>query len=559
MDRSIPNFRYRGLEFHNDRMWKWGSVARALDFMEKYDMNMLIFHQNDLLDAIVLPQKYFSEEEMWEYWPVRYCTVDTRCTYINKVISEARKRKIDFYFEVKEIWYPENILEKFPGLRNEQGHICPTDPFWMSFLAEKTEELLRKVPDLSGIIVSPATRESKVSISANQCNCRRCQNTTEDAWYAAYIETLYRKLKKAGKRLIVRDFSYSVHSQDALLKACEDIGDDIILALKCVPHDFWPTFPNNPAVTRQTRLEKWIEYDTWGQYCGQGILPCSLIEDIISRHRFCLENGSTGIWYRTDWEALDECSNFNTLNMVNLIGATMHAKDPSCTPEEIFREWCRYGLSSGLTEESVMQPPVIPSADTAWDTLQTFMTRAYEILIKTIYVKGHVFQYSSRYQHSYSAIENVMCVWHNRSDWDPESAQILEATEENYQTILKEKEQALKEAETLAAAFDFASLGLPEAFSEELNQLLLLYPIYTEGFCWMAKVFFGMRLYQKIRRRDLLERVLRDNDGLKDFAGRLEAFLRQRDYPFYVRWIMEPDELKRLHADICRLAEEAAV
>ena len=40
MDRSIPNFRYRGLEFHNDRMWKWGSVARALDFMEKYDMKV---------------------------------------------------------------------------------------------------------------------------------------------------------------------------------------------------------------------------------------------------------------------------------------------------------------------------------------------------------------------------------------------------------------------------------------------------------------------------------------------------------------------------------------
>ena len=55
----MEGFGFRGLEFHNNRMWKWESVHRALDFMEKYDLNALIFHQNDLIDFLVEPKAYF--------------------------------------------------------------------------------------------------------------------------------------------------------------------------------------------------------------------------------------------------------------------------------------------------------------------------------------------------------------------------------------------------------------------------------------------------------------------------------------------------------------------
>ncbi len=53
-------FTFIGLEFHNNRMWKWASVEKALDFMEEFGMNALIFHQNDIIDQVVLPEKYFT-------------------------------------------------------------------------------------------------------------------------------------------------------------------------------------------------------------------------------------------------------------------------------------------------------------------------------------------------------------------------------------------------------------------------------------------------------------------------------------------------------------------
>ncbi len=55
----MKNFKFTGLEIHNRRMWNWAAVERALDFINEFGMDALIFHQNDLLDAVVLPTKIF--------------------------------------------------------------------------------------------------------------------------------------------------------------------------------------------------------------------------------------------------------------------------------------------------------------------------------------------------------------------------------------------------------------------------------------------------------------------------------------------------------------------
>jgi hypothetical protein len=54
-----PEFEVRGLEIHSRRMWDWKSVSTAFSLMEKLNLNMLIFHQDNLQDAVVWPDKYF--------------------------------------------------------------------------------------------------------------------------------------------------------------------------------------------------------------------------------------------------------------------------------------------------------------------------------------------------------------------------------------------------------------------------------------------------------------------------------------------------------------------
>ena len=57
-----PELEVRGLEIHSRRMWEWKSIMTAFSLMEKMNMNMLIFHQDNIQDAIVWPDKYFPEE-----------------------------------------------------------------------------------------------------------------------------------------------------------------------------------------------------------------------------------------------------------------------------------------------------------------------------------------------------------------------------------------------------------------------------------------------------------------------------------------------------------------
>lgn len=546
----MRNFSWVGLEFHNNRMWKWASVEKAFRFMDTFKMNALIFHQNDLLDQVVLPEKYFTEEEMWAYWPIRYCGIGSRGKYLKKVIEECEERGIAFYLEVKEIWYPEAILDKFPALRSEEGHICPTDPFWFSFFRDKVTELLDKFPGIAGLIVSPATRESKVSIAAGQCRCERCRNTSEKQWYDQYLKAVYEPLSSKGKRLIVRDFAYEKKSQSALVEAVGECAVDVVTALKNVPHDFWPTFPNNPAIERETVGEKWIEYDAWGQYCGLGVFPCSLLEDIRKRQQYCLEHGSSGIWYRTDWELLDEGSCFNSLNLLNLIGAVLYAKDPECTKEEIYRRFLEYGLCSAWREESVMKESVMAVGKDAPRQLAYLMETCGAILMKTLYVKGHVFNYSSRYQHSCQSIYNVMNVYHKRSQWDEASAEEIVPTRDNLEKIYEEKREALKEAHHLAESFNPQELGIPDFFRRDLQEMLNLLPFYVEGFLWSAKIYFGFRYWLENAGRDGYRDLKRDSEELKGFCRRLRKRLEGTHYPFYVYWMMDVEELESLSADL---------
>ena len=82
---------------------------------------------------------------------------------------------------------------------------------------------------------------------------------------------MYRPLAKAGMRLVVRDFSYTADHQFAMVEAARSVSKDITMALKKAPHDYYPTFPDNPAIgCCDSDMRQWVEFDTWGQYFGLG-------------------------------------------------------------------------------------------------------------------------------------------------------------------------------------------------------------------------------------------------------------------------------------------------
>ncbi|MCD1261394.1 hypothetical protein B5M42_021570 [Paenibacillus athensensis] len=525
--------------------------------MERFDMNALIFHQTNLSEYIVLPKAYFSEEILWERWPVWYVTVATYRSFIKEVTRRAKKRGIQFFLEMKEIWYPEGLLEVYPELKNARGQICPTDPFWFDFLRVKMEELMESFPDISGAIISPATRESKVSISKKTCDCERCQNADPNAWYREFIDSVYQPLAKQGKTLVIRDFAYSKEHQNAVIEAAGAVSRDIVIGLKNVPHDFWPTYPHNPKLGNTQGLTQWAEFDSWGQYYGQGAFPASLVEDMQNRIRHCRSKGVTGTWFRTDLEWIDETNNFNNFNTLNLIAAAMLSSDPDQDLDNVYRAWTEYGLYSGFTPSTETGAPVVPAAPDAMEKLKAFMKAGSSVMEKALYVKGHVFNYSSQYSQSISSIHNIMHVWHEREQWDPGSSKNLEPTEENLKAIFAEKREAVEEAECLRSILQPETLGLPDAFVKEIGEMLDLYPYYAKGYELSAHAYFMAKRALQTRNAADIEAAIENANKLDAFRKELESRFEGTYYPHYVYWMMDPDRLRQLAEDVCSKMNQA--
>lgn len=552
------DFSFRGVEIHSNRMWQLAQVEQTMDFMERFSMNALIFHQNDLIDQLVFPLKYFPDDLMWKRWPVRMHTIYNNRKYINKIIRDAARRNIGLFLEVKEISFPDSMLELVPRLRNPDGTICPNNPFWTKLARERIEELCEAVPGLAGLIVSLGTRESKVSISAGECSCERCQKTSREDWYYNIMSALYEPLKRFEKKLIVRDFSYTTLDQGMIVQAARRVSPDIVIALKITPHDFYPTFPTNPKIGHVGKHPQYVEFDTWGQFFGMGVFPVSVAGDIKKRLVECREKGVSGVWFRTDWEVMYEASVANSLNMINLFAGAMLSADTETSLDDCYRAWVEYGISSPMKSGSYISKPVKPINPEAYKNLRAFMEASWLVTVKSSYVRGHVFMEDCQTPDTLKKAYDMMVYIHGRDQWEPGASRLVEATRENVKIILEEKREAKDLLSTLPLILDIKGLGLPRETAEELEDMLDLYEYYIDAIDASARACFLTQLALNEPSGETIEEAGKTLPKLMQCRDRIIKRLEGTEYPHYIYWLLDESRLEKLHRDISRLLEEAA-
>jgi hypothetical protein len=548
-------FAFRGLEFHSARMWQWAQVERALDFMAEYDLNALIFHQNDIVEHLVFPEAFFSDELMWKRWPVRMHSIYQNRHYVNKVVREAKSRGIDFYFETKEISFVDELLEIVPGLRQGDA-ICPTNPFWWELLDLKMAELCKAIPEFAGVIVSPGTRESKVSMSVNSCTCSRCESTDPTEWYSELLAAMHKNLAANGKTFAVRDFSYTADQQSRMIEAAGRVSRDIVISLKNTPHDYYPTFPDNPRIGNTGGLRQWVEYDTWGQFFGMGVFPVSVAEDMQGRMRHALVQGVEGISLRTDWEVITDAGSFNSPNILNVIAGALLARDIETPLSDIYAAYAQHGLYSPLKAASEIEPRIVPTAPDAAERLQAFMTASWSVMEKAAYVRGHLFHEDDQFCDTVDKAFAMLVHIHGRDEWEPGASSVLEPTAANLAAILAEKDQALAEVRALPQVLDVESLGLPEAIAAELSEMLELYEMWVRGFVLCAKGVFHTRAHEA-GQASSLEAVAEAISSLSAFREEIIGRLNGTHYPHYVYWLLDEKRVNLFIADLERILDDS--
>jgi hypothetical protein len=549
---SPQGFAHRALEFHSARMWQWAQVEQSLEFMEKFGLNALVFHQNDIVDHLVFPQAYFPEELMWKRWPVRMHSIYQNRHYINKVVRAAAGRGIGFHLEIKEIWFVDALLELVPGLRNADGSVCASSPFWWEFLDLKLRELLAAVPGLAGVIVSPGTRESKVSISANACTCARCKATDPTDWYASLLDAMHRPLAEHGKTLAVRDFSYSADQQSRMLDAARRVSSNIVISLKNTPHDYYPTFPDNPRIGHTAGLRQWIEFDTWGQFFGMGVYPVSVVEDMQRRMRHALKSGAEGIALRTDWEVITDAGSFNSPNILNVIGGALLSRDVDGDLDAVYDAWVRHGLYSPMREASTMSPLHVPTHPEAARRLKDFMRRSWSVMEKAAYVRGHLFHEDDQYCDTVERSLDMLVRIHGRDDWDPGASRLLDPTAANIKLILAEKEAALGEVRGLHDVLMPETLGVSDDMVRDLNAMLRLYALYVKGYVLCARAVFLVLQAEQEAGEKAIATASATAEPLRAFGVEVRAALQGTHHPHYVHWTLDTARTDTLADDVER-------
>lgn len=405
-------------------------------------------------------------------------------------------------------------------------------------------------PGIAGIIVSPGTRESAVSIAANRCTCERCQNTPALDWYVNILRAMYEPIHKAGKSLIVRDFAYTAEQQSLMIQACEAISDEIIIALKAQPHDYYPTFPTNPEIGHTGNLREYIEFDTWGQYFGMGIAPMSLVEDIKERLEVCYEKGAEGVWFRTDWELIHDASVHATPSLVNLYAGAMLSNNLDIDLDEIYRVWTAEGLYSPMKCASCSQIPVRPSNPLAYERLRDFMKASWNAFSKAGYIRGHQYLESDQPPYTMDKAFEIMTVIHSRDDWDEGASGRVAVTAENMKVIFEEKRQAIEETKALHGILQAETLGVTEEFAEDMTNTIDAMILFAE-FCDITTRSMYLTRYAEITGEDNYiaagETVL---DELEQIAAKIETWEEGTSYPYYLYSRLHPQRIRRYAKDV---------
>jgi hypothetical protein len=543
----MKNYSIRGLEVHDwSHIWNFRTMRRYMKFMVENDMNTLVLHHVGVLDLITFPAKFLGggapTDSIFEVYNqidqniYRYALRENlnlyRRDFLKQLIREARQSGIDVYIEDKELWFSDFILNYKPGLM-KNGVLCPSDPFWWEeFLPAKYEELFVALPDLAGVVVSFGTGESRLAIAnMHACGCDLCRKMTPAQWHTNMILGTYGPFKKRGKQLVVRDFIYTKEEQEQFAEALEVIPQEIVLSLKNTPHDFYPTFPDNPLIGRVGERPQWIEYDVNGQYFGWGVVPSIMFDDIEHRLAYGLDHKVSGFFMRTDWEGVQDVSCFDGPNLLNLYAAAILGKNPAADRRAIVLRW--------LEGESMLDPASTPMQIHATvDWLLSVLEPTWPIMRGAVYVNGTVFSDNSLFHVSFGQPQWVAETHHSLKNWFADAKDALGLTVGNVQSILGEKERASKIMDEALAALASGRHALTEAAYRDLLDRFELMKAYVEGFRLETRLWVLGRLWAENRLDTLagLDRPVKicleeTIDQIKEYTASVKNLPQLSSYP----------------------------
>ncbi len=513
------------LEIHDASLWEPLRVLPIIETMERWGYNALALHQNDLLD--VCTQLGLSAN--YGVTDLRLKKVRNAAAWLSLLTEELSAFGAELFLEIKEPSYHDYALEFFPDLIARDGHPDPLHPDWPRFCRRKTEELLSRVPSIGGLIVNLSSPESRVSLPDHLSVQGAEINETD--WFTQMIAAFHEPLEATGKRLLVRDFSYTPDLQSSVLQAVDSFGGRVGASVKITAHDYFPEFPQNP-VARSVKSPVIFELEAFGEHMGWGAIPNCRVAEFRDRMRGAREIGASGVLMRTSWEAIPGSNALDSISAVNVF-ALPKLFETDGEPKQLVMDWLleAFGVQGGIASQVadlLLESWEIPAA-AYWNT-KVFPRHSC---------------LPSSWQEGWLSMETSGM---GRRDRDlsisPDDPGL---SEESRERLFAVKEAATKRATILAQSAEALCQQLPVELARQMRPFKWL-PVFAKQFELATKATFHAARQNRADAEAIT--VLRSE--LLELADQLEQRLTDTgdDLTYHHRILFDPEQIRRFTSSL---------
>ncbi len=260
---------------------------------------------------------------------------------VNAVCKQAHEAGIKV-----DMWV--NELSSAPKEMMDGNRIRLDAAYW-KWLEGKYDKVFAKVPGVDGLVVTAwETRYAVINDSAVVSEKPPAERVAELAACFGRIA------EKHDKQLIFRTFTYQPEQlaamREGLIMAAEkspQLKDRLWVMLKCVPADWMPYYPFNPALGNVGGLRQIVELDLGAEFSGQSVIPFEEVDYVKRVLDYGRSKGVQGAVARIDRFGN---SALGTPNEVNVRAYSMLVKLPSLDTEPMLRNWAieKYGAAAAV-------------------------------------------------------------------------------------------------------------------------------------------------------------------------------------------------------------------
>ncbi|MFI6297393.1 hypothetical protein ACIBEJ_37770 [Nonomuraea sp. NPDC050790] len=275
-------------------------------------------------------------------------------------------------------YYPERFRT------GPNGTIDLDDPAFWAWFKQDYREMLDLVPDIDSVVLTFIETGARIE---RQHSTRLTTDSQKQAHLIDQVADVI--VEERGLNLYLRTFGYYPAEMQRTIDAIALVDNrDVRVMAKAQPHDFFLTHPVDRTVERIDRPVL-IEYDTAGEYNGQGKIANAWPEEHVNRLRHYQRLPNViGYVARTDRYA--DSRIVGTPTEINLYALARATADPRVRPASMYREFAArtYGRRAA-------------------DKVASALSKSYDIVTSALYTLG-----TNTANHSRLDFEPYCSSWH---------------------------------------------------------------------------------------------------------------------------------------------------